>query len=41
MEYLEISKTNPVELDIDNMSEIISKILSSFTITKTNGINNR
>ena len=38
MEYLEITKTNPVELDIDNMSEIISKILSSFTITKTNGI---
>ena len=38
MEYLEITKTNPVELDIDNISEIISKVLSSFTITKTNGI---
>ena len=38
MEYLEITKTDPVDLDIDNISEIISKILSSFTITKTNGI---
>ena len=38
MEYLEITKTNPVDLDINNIKEIISKILSSFTITKTNGI---
>lgn len=38
MEYLEITKTDPVDLDIDSISEIISKILSSFTITKTNGI---
>lgn len=38
MEYLEITKTNPVDLDINNISEIISKILSSFTITKTNDI---
>ena len=38
MEYLEITNTNPVDLDINNISEIISKILPSFTITKTNGI---
>lgn len=38
MEYLEITKTNPVDLDINNIKEIISKILSSFTITKTNSI---
>ena len=38
LEYLEITKTNPVELDIDNMEEIINTILSSFKITKTNGI---
>ncbi len=38
MEYLEITKTNPVDLDINNISEIISKVLSSFTISKTNGI---
>ena len=38
MEYLEITKTNPIDLDIDNIAEILSKVLSSFTFTKTNGI---
>ena len=38
LEYLEITKTDPVDLDSDNTIDIINKVLSSFTITKTNGI---
>ena len=38
IEYLDITKTKPVDLDINNIKEIISKVLSSYTITKTNGI---
>ena len=38
IEYLKVTKTKPVNLDSNNIKEIISKVLSSFTITKTNGI---
>lgn len=37
-EYLEITGINPVNLDSNNISEIISGILSIFAITETNGI---
>lgn len=37
-EYLEITKTNPDNIDTNNISEIIRGILSTFTITETNGI---
>ena len=37
-EYLVITGTNEAELDVNNISEILSNILPSFTVTKTNGI---
>ena len=37
-EYLEITKTSPEDLDVNNLPEIINKILETFKITKTNGI---
>lgn len=36
-EYLEIAKIKPLDLD-NSLNEIINQILSSFTITETNGI---
>ena len=37
-EYLDKTNTNPEVLDENNIHEIIDKVLSTFTITKTNGI---
>ena len=37
-EYLRLSETTSIDLDPDNMREILKQVLSSFTITKTNGI---
>ena len=37
-EYLELAKIKPLNLDENNMRQIVSKILDSYTIKKTNGI---
>ena len=37
-EYLKITNAKFEELDTNNLQEIINQILSTFTITKTNGI---
>ena len=37
-EYLELNKIRSSELDSNNINEIINNILSTYTITKTNGI---
>ena len=37
-EYLKITNTSSIDLDPNNVIDIINKVLSTFTIAKTNGI---